>query len=165
MSAVLKSPKMFESENLIPYSQAWYERFRDTLGEGPCRQLGIYAIPRESVLSVVIPVYNERATLLDLVERVRKYNPTVNEDLLNRAYVYAMKAHGEQKRASGDPYFSHPLEVHDGEGKFSPHTTGGYAMPPKELAYHLAGGLASKFGYRSALKKGLVRNGEWQRPA
>ena len=57
------------------------------------------------------------------------------------------------------------LEVHDGEGKFSPHTAGGYAMPPKELAYHLAGGLASKFGYRSALKKGLVRNGEWQRPA
>jgi len=47
----------------------------------------------------------------DLVERVRKYNPNVNEDLLNRAYVYAMKAHGEQKRASGDPYFSHPLEV------------------------------------------------------
>ena len=31
--------------------------------------------------------------------------------MLNRAYVYAMKAHGEQKRASGDPYFSHPLEV------------------------------------------------------
>src|ERR1700729_4160891 len=47
----------------------------------------------------------------DLVERVRAYNPDTNEDLLNRAYVYAMKAHGEQKRASGDPYFSHPLEV------------------------------------------------------
>lgn len=47
----------------------------------------------------------------ELVERVRKYNPKTNEDLLNRAYVYAMKAHGEQKRASGDPYFSHPLEV------------------------------------------------------
>src|SRR6266481_3376000 len=47
----------------------------------------------------------------DLVERVRKYNPHTNEDLLNRAYVYAMKAHGEQKRLSGDPYISHPLEV------------------------------------------------------
>ena len=47
----------------------------------------------------------------ELVERVKKYNPNANEDLLNRAYVYAMKAHGEQKRASGDPYFSHPLEV------------------------------------------------------
>ena len=48
---------------------------------------------------------------IELVDRVRKYNPHANEDLLNRAYVYAMKAHGSQKRASGDPYFSHPLEV------------------------------------------------------
>ncbi len=47
----------------------------------------------------------------DLVDRVRKYNPGTNEDLLNRAYVYAMKAHSEQKRLSGDPYISHPLEV------------------------------------------------------
>src|SRR6201747_653478 len=47
----------------------------------------------------------------DLVDRVRAYNPDTNEDLLNRAYVYAMKAHGTQTRASGDPYFSHPLEV------------------------------------------------------
>ncbi len=47
----------------------------------------------------------------DLVERVRSYNPDTDEDMLNRAYVYAMKAHGEQMRASGDPYFSHPLEV------------------------------------------------------
>src|SRR5437016_3588371 len=47
----------------------------------------------------------------DLVERVRRYNRNTDEALLNRAYVYAMKAHGEQKRASGDPYFSHPLEV------------------------------------------------------
>src|SRR5271165_966820 len=47
----------------------------------------------------------------ELVERVRRYNPKANEDMLNRAYVFAMKAHGTQKRASGDPYFSHPLEV------------------------------------------------------
>ncbi len=47
----------------------------------------------------------------ELVERVRRYNPNTDEALLNRAYVYAMKAHGEQMRASGDPYFSHPLEV------------------------------------------------------
>src|SRR4051812_6049051 len=47
----------------------------------------------------------------DLVERVKRYNPNSNEALLNRAYVYAMKAHSEQRRASGDPYFSHPLEV------------------------------------------------------
>jgi guanosine-3',5'-bis(diphosphate) 3'-pyrophosphohydrolase len=47
----------------------------------------------------------------DVIERVRRYNPKTNEALLNRAYVYAMKAHGEQRRASGDPYFSHPIEV------------------------------------------------------
>ena len=47
----------------------------------------------------------------ELVDRVRRYNPHADEVLLNRAYVYAMKAHGAQKRASGDPYFSHPLEV------------------------------------------------------
>jgi guanosine-3',5'-bis(diphosphate) 3'-pyrophosphohydrolase len=47
----------------------------------------------------------------ELVERVRKYDPTADENLLNRAYVYAMMAHGNQKRASGDPFFSHPLEV------------------------------------------------------
>lgn len=47
----------------------------------------------------------------ELVDRVRRYNPDADEVLLNRAYVYAMKAHGAQVRASGDPYFSHPLEV------------------------------------------------------
>ena len=47
----------------------------------------------------------------ELVERVQRYKPQVNEALLNKAYVYAMKKHGGQTRASGDPYFSHPLEV------------------------------------------------------
>lgn len=47
----------------------------------------------------------------ELVERVLKYDPSADEALLNCAYVYAMKAHGNQKRASGAPYFSHPLEV------------------------------------------------------
>jgi GTP diphosphokinase / guanosine-3',5'-bis(diphosphate) 3'-diphosphatase len=47
----------------------------------------------------------------ELVERVKRYNPGADEDLLNRAYVYAMRAHGTQMRASGDPFFAHPLEV------------------------------------------------------
>ncbi|MGN6141982.1 MAG: RelA/SpoT family protein [Mesorhizobium sp.] len=47
----------------------------------------------------------------ELVERVQRYKSDVNEALLNKAYVYAMQKHGHQKRASGDPYFSHPLEV------------------------------------------------------
>ena len=47
----------------------------------------------------------------ELVERVKSYDPNADEDALNRAYVYATKMHGVQKRASGDPYFSHPIEV------------------------------------------------------
>src|SRR3954471_14056867 len=47
----------------------------------------------------------------ELVERVKAYDPGADEDTLNRAYVFSMKAHGSQSRASGDPYFSHPLGV------------------------------------------------------
>jgi GTP pyrophosphokinase len=47
----------------------------------------------------------------ELVETVKSYDDNVDEDALNRAYVFSMKAHGAQTRASGDPYFSHPLEV------------------------------------------------------
>jgi GTP pyrophosphokinase len=47
----------------------------------------------------------------ELVERVQAYDTEADEALLNKAYVYAMKAHGKQFRASGDPYFAHPLEV------------------------------------------------------
>ncbi|MDB5684238.1 MAG: (p)ppGpp synthetase SpoT/RelA [Sphingomonas bacterium] len=47
----------------------------------------------------------------ELVERVKTYDPDADEALINRAYVFSMQAHGSQKRASGDPYFSHPIEV------------------------------------------------------
>src|SRR5471030_257774 len=47
----------------------------------------------------------------ELVERVQSYDPEADEDALNRAYVYGLKKHGSQLRASGDPYFSHPVEV------------------------------------------------------
>ena len=47
----------------------------------------------------------------ELVERVQKYKPDADIALLNKAYVYAMQKHGRQRRASGDPYISHPLEV------------------------------------------------------
>src|SRR5215208_1318392 len=60
------------------------------------------------------PAKAERGRMMrqyELVERVRRYNPNTDENLLNRAYVYAMHAHGLQKRASGEAYFAHPLEV------------------------------------------------------
>jgi len=47
----------------------------------------------------------------ELVEKVKTYDPDADEAALNRAYVYTVQKHGTQKRASGDPYFSHPVEV------------------------------------------------------
>ncbi len=47
----------------------------------------------------------------ELVERVKAYDGDADEELLNRAYVFSVRRHGSQTRASGDPYFSHPIEV------------------------------------------------------
>lgn len=47
----------------------------------------------------------------ELVEIVKSYDPSADEEILNRAYVFAMKAHGTQKREGGEDYFTHPLEV------------------------------------------------------
>lgn len=54
-----------------PYSAAWYERLKVLMGEATCRRLGLYCIPDDFLLSVVIPVYNERQTLAELVSRVK----------------------------------------------------------------------------------------------
>jgi len=60
-----------ERSEHTPFSTLWYESLREMLGDSACRQLGFYAIPDNLLLSVVIPVYNERETLLDLLERVK----------------------------------------------------------------------------------------------
>jgi len=59
-------------QSLRPYSPEWYEHLHGILGEAACRQLGIYTIPDNFMLSVVIPVYNERKTLMQLLDRVRE---------------------------------------------------------------------------------------------
>jgi guanosine-3',5'-bis(diphosphate) 3'-pyrophosphohydrolase len=69
------------------------------------------ASPLETVAEARPVVRRPLMRQYELVERVRAYDPSADEDLLNRAYVFAMKAHGTQRRASGDPYFSHPVEV------------------------------------------------------
>ena len=56
----------------LPHSAEWYAVLRKTLGDSACRQLGFYEIPADMLLSVVIPVYNERETLMDLINRVRE---------------------------------------------------------------------------------------------
>ena len=71
------------------------------------------AAPRKESGAVEAPSKRPERYLrqYELVERVRAYHPQVDEDMLNRAYVYAVAKHGSQKRASGDPYFSHPVMV------------------------------------------------------
>lgn len=49
----------------------------------------------------------------ELLDRVRSYDPYADEGVLGRAYDFSMEAHGSQRRASGAPYFSHPVEVAD----------------------------------------------------
>jgi GTP diphosphokinase / guanosine-3',5'-bis(diphosphate) 3'-diphosphatase len=75
------------------------------------RSLNLVSQVIENAVKPKKPAASQMMRQYDLIERVKRYNPNTSEALLNRAYVYAMKAHGEQKRASGDPYFSHPLEV------------------------------------------------------
>src|SRR5256885_3980626 len=75
------------------------------------RSLNIVSQVFEKAVKPKKPSQPQMMRQYDLIERVKRYNPKTSEALLNRAYVYAMKAHGEQRRASGDPYFSHPLEV------------------------------------------------------
>ena len=57
-------------EDLRPWSEAWYQQYRKSLGESVCAQVGIYPIPDSIILSVVIPVYNEQSSLRELVGRV-----------------------------------------------------------------------------------------------
>ncbi len=61
----------------------------------------------EDVVPRRVPILRQ----FELIEAVKAYDPTADEALLNRAYVYAMKMHGSQLRASGDPYFAHPIQV------------------------------------------------------
>jgi RelA/SpoT family (p)ppGpp synthetase len=48
---------------------------------------------------------------IDLINKIKGYNKFLNQDRLNKAYNFAVKAHSNQKRASGDPYSAHPIEV------------------------------------------------------
>jgi GTP pyrophosphokinase/guanosine-3',5'-bis(diphosphate) 3'-pyrophosphohydrolase len=75
--------------------------------------------PSEAVLAPVLPQKTDEKPRtktkilrqVELIDKVRAYDPTADEDLLNKAYVYAMRMHGAQLRASGDPYFAHPIQV------------------------------------------------------
>jgi guanosine-3',5'-bis(diphosphate) 3'-pyrophosphohydrolase len=72
---------------------------------------GLQLVPQRAEAVPAPPRKPQLMRQYELIDQVKQYNPNADEDLLNRAYVYAMKAHGEQTRDSGDPYISHPLQV------------------------------------------------------
>ena len=47
----------------------------------------------------------------DLINKIKNYNKFLNLDTLSKAYNFALNAHKNQKRESGDPYLSHPVAV------------------------------------------------------
>ena len=49
--------------------------------------------------------------LNDIIDRVHAYHPGADIELIRRAYVFSANAHQGQVRKSGEPYFTHPLEV------------------------------------------------------
>ena len=72
-------------DDKAPYSAEWYASLKRTLGDAACRQLGFYEIPSHLLLSVVVPVYNEEATLRNLIERVCEGN--VNSSQLSAVSI------------------------------------------------------------------------------
>ena len=56
--------------------------------------------------------YEDPNRLYDmLIARIRKYHPSTDVSLIEKAYKLAVKAHGDQRRKSGEPYIIHPLWV------------------------------------------------------
>ena len=49
----------------------------------------------------------------DLINKVKLYNKFLNPETLSKAYNFALKAHENQRRQSGDPYVIHPVAVAD----------------------------------------------------
>ena len=56
--------------------------------------------------------YEDPDRLYDiLIARIRKYHPSTDVSLIEKAYKLAVEAHGDQRRKSGEPYIIHPLWV------------------------------------------------------
>ena len=70
MNPSARPDEMNSTPEYRPWSAVWYEHLRSVLGESACRTLGLFAVPDDFVISVVIPVYNEERTLAALVAEV-----------------------------------------------------------------------------------------------
>ena len=47
----------------------------------------------------------------ELINKIKSYNKFLNTEKLSKAYHFAVNAHKNQKRDSGDPYWNHPIAV------------------------------------------------------
>lgn len=98
-----------------PYSQEWYDSISARIGDATCKVLGLYVIPDDFVLSVVIPVYNEEKTLRDLVNRVREVpirkEIVLVDDCSKDGSREIMKQIAEE--FANDPLNSFALDYHD----------------------------------------------------
>ncbi len=64
-----------------------------------------------SLVCDVVMEEKYRAGLRNLIRKIRKYFPSLDADLLRRAYEFSFAAHKDQLRVSNEPYFEHPLKV------------------------------------------------------
>lgn len=113
--------------NAPEHSLEWYNTLKGILGEAGCRQLGIYAVPDDFLLSVVIPVFNERKTLPDLLDKVRnvpiRKEIVLVDDCSRDGTRELLKEYGE--RDWNDPFNKISVHFHDvNKGKGAAVTTG-----------------------------------------
>ncbi len=104
--------------SLIPHTPEWFARLKDTLGEAACRQLGLFVIPPEWVLSVVIPIYNEKDHWRDLVDRVRavplrKEIVLVDDCSRDGTRDQLQQFQAEQQAATADPWNKFQFVFHE----------------------------------------------------
>ncbi|MBR2213345.1 MAG: bifunctional (p)ppGpp synthetase/guanosine-3',5'-bis(diphosphate) 3'-pyrophosphohydrolase [Eubacterium sp.] len=63
----------------------------------------------------IIPTEQEHATPEELyarlIDKIKQYHPSSDLEIIDKAYDFAYKAHGDQKRRSGEPYIIHPLHT------------------------------------------------------
>ena len=103
--------------DVLPYSEKWYRSLEGVLGKAACRQLGLYAIPENFVLSVVIPIYNEERTLMVLIDRVRsvpiRKELVLVEDCSKDNTREILKSLEREAAANPDPMNSIKVVYHD----------------------------------------------------
>ena len=109
---------MSDSLSLIPHTPEWFARLKETLGEAACRQLGLFVIPPDWVLSVVIPIYNEKDHWRDLVARVRavplrKEIVLVDDCSRDGTREQLQQFQAEQQSAPADPWNKFQFVFHE----------------------------------------------------